>query len=223
MTHVPGTAVWTATAGTLSAANGVTVLWTAPDTAQRVTVTGGAGSIHFDVLAPTDVHMDRFGGTGVKHTLNRPDSGMETQPSLLPDTVNFNRVIYRELNVAAVATTPGVYSCHNGAGHCRQPAGGVCPDLAMTTTVTAGKGTQSVLGDCVYSGDCGQAAPFTAGSITFSMGYEYKVGTGAFRAIRNVVQTSSLDADRVTLRSSKAGANAQTTVASPTVTIAVCP
>jgi outer membrane protein OmpA-like peptidoglycan-associated protein len=223
MTHSPGAAAWTATAGKLSAANGVTVLWTAPDTAQKVTVTGGAASIQFDVLAPTDVHMDRFGGTGVKHTKDQPDSGMETQPFLLPDTVNFNKVTYHELNVAAVATVPGVYSCNNGAGHCRQPAGGVCPDLAMTATVTAGKGTQAVLGDCVYSGHCGTPPPFTAGSITFTMGYEYKIGTGAFHAIRNVVQSSSLDPDLVTLRSSKAGANAQTTVASPTVAIAACP
>ena len=223
LTHAPGAAAWATTAGTLSAANGVTVTLTAPDTAQRVTVTGGGTTIIFDVLAPTDVHMDRFGATGVKHTQNHADSGIETQPFLLPDTVNFRNVIYHELNVAAVVTSPGAYSCFaGGVGHCRAAAGGVCQDLAMTNTVVAGKGTQAVLTDCVYSGDCQQAAPFVPGSITFSIGYEYKVGAGPFHNIRTVDQQSTL-ALGVILTSSKAGANGVTTVASPTVAIADCP
>jgi hypothetical protein len=223
LTHAPGAAAWATTAGKLSSANGIIVTLTAPDTAQQVTVTGGGTTIIFDVLAPTAVHMDRLGATGVKHTQNHADSGIATQPFLLPDTVNFRNVIYHELNVAAAATSPGVYSCFAaGVGHCKQPAGGVCPDLFMTDTVVAGNGTQAVRGDCVYSGDCQQAAPFVSGSITFSIGYEYKVGAGPFHNIATVVQQSSLAADGVTLTSSKAGANGQTTVASPTVAIAGC-
>ena len=61
-----------------------------------MTVTAGRVSIAFDIIAPNDVHMDPFAGTGVKHTQNAADSGIETVPFLLPDTVNFLNVTYRE-------------------------------------------------------------------------------------------------------------------------------
>lgn len=168
--------------------------------------------------------MDREPGTGVKHTLNQADSGIQTRVFLGPDTVNFSRVRYRELNVAGVPTTPGVYSCNTfSTGHCSGATAGACPDKALTDTVVAGKGTQSVLGDCAYSGHCGTAPPFVPGSITVNIPYEYKVGTGAFRAIRNVAQIHTLDADASTLTSSKAGATGSTTVAAAGVVIPQCP
>ncbi|HSN40657.1 MAG TPA: DUF4157 domain-containing protein [Burkholderiales bacterium] len=224
LTHAPGTAAWTTTGGTLSAANGVTVILTAPDTAQTITVRAGTATISFDVIAPTSVAMDREPGTGVKHTLNQPDSGIQTRVFLGPDTVNFNRVRYRELNVAGVPTVPGVYSCNTfSTGHCAGAVAGACPDKALTNTVVAGKGTQSVLGDCAYSGHCGTAPPFVPGSITVNIPYEYKVGAGAFHAITNVPQVHTLAADASTLTSSKAGAAGATTVAAATVAIPQCP
>ena len=224
LTHAPGSAAWTTTDGTLSAANGVTVILTAPDTAKRITVNAGTATISFDVIAPTSVAMDREPGTGVKHTLSQPDSGIQTRVFLGADTVNFSRVRYRELNVAGVPTSPGVYSCNTfSTGHCSGAAAGACPDKALTDTVIAGKGTQSVLGDCAYSGHCGTAPPFVPGSITVNIPYEYKVGTGAFHAIRNVAQIHTLDADASTLTSSKAGATGSTTVAAAGVIIPQCP
>jgi peptidoglycan hydrolase-like protein with peptidoglycan-binding domain len=223
LTHAPGTAAWTTTGGRLSAANGVTVILSAPDTARRITVAAGTATLAFDVIAPTGVHMDRFPGTGIKHTQNHADSGIETQPFLLPDTVNFNKVVYRELNVAAAVTNPGSYSCFTGFGHCRAAAGGVCNDLLCTDTVDTGKGTKTALGDCVYSGDCVQTAPFKPGSITFAIPYEYKIGAGTFRQFTTVNQVSALAADGLTLTSDKAGAHGDTTLASGTGTIAQCP
>ena len=224
LTHAPGSAAWTTTDGTLSAANGVTVILTAPDRAKRITVNAGAATISFDVIAPTSVAMDRESGTGVKHTLNQPDSGIQTRVFLGADTVNFSRVRYRELNVAGVPTSPGVYSCNTfSTGHCSGATAGACPDKALTDTVVAGKGTQSVLGDCAYSGHCGTAPPFVPGSITVNIPYEYKVGTGAFHTIRNVVQIHTLEADASTLTSSKAGATGSTTVAAAGVIIPQCP
>jgi hypothetical protein len=223
LTHSPGSAAWTRTAGTLSAANGVTVIFTAPDTTQNVTVRAGAATIVLHVIAPTSVIMDREPGTGVKHTLNRPNSGIQTRVFLGPDTVNFNKVRYRELDVNAVAN--GVYSCFGTTptGHCNAGGGGApCPDKAVTSTVVAGKGTQSVRGDCAYSGECGTAPPFVSGSITFSIPYEYKVGAGAFRWFRTVVQIHSLVAVASLLTSSKAGAAGSTTVAAATVIIPQC-
>jgi hypothetical protein len=223
LTHSPGSATWTTTAGTVSPSTGTIVIFTALDTAQTVTVTGGAATIVFTVIAPSSVHMDRFSGTGVKHQFNRPDSGIETLPFLLPDTVNFLNVTYRELNTGATAS--GVYSCHGGGsvGHCKQPAGGACPDLFMTDTVVPSKGTQAVRGDCVYSGDCSVAAPFAPGSISFSIPYEYKVGAGAYHHFHTVAQVSTLAADASTLTSDKAGAHGDTKVAAGTVTIPQCP
>jgi hypothetical protein len=226
LTHTPGSAAWTSTGGKLSAASGVTVILTAPDIAQSITVTAGAATITFTVLAPTSVAMDREPGTGVQHTVNRPNSGIQTRVFLGPDTVNFSRARYRELDVNATATVPGAYSCFaTGTGHCGAGGGGApCPDKALTSTVVAGKGTQSLLGDCACSGDCRTAAPFVAGSISFSIPYEYKVGTGAFHAITNVPQLHTLAADLSTLTSSKGGgANGSTTVAAATVTLAQCP
>jgi outer membrane protein OmpA-like peptidoglycan-associated protein len=221
LTHVPGVAAWATTGGTLSAAAGVTVILTAPDTAQRVTVTAGAANIAFDVLAPTSVAMTREPGTGVKHAVGRPDSGIQTRVFLGPDTVNFTRARYRELDVDP--TTTGVYSCFGaGTGHCGAGGGGApCPDKALTNTVVAGLGTQSLLGDCAYSGDCGTAAPFAAGGLTYSIPYEYRVGAGAFHAIVNVPQLHFHFFGG--LSTGKAGALGTTTVGSATVTIPACP
>ena len=223
LSHTPGPANWTTTAGTLSPNSGVVVILTAPDTAQTVTVTGGAAALDFSIVVPSNVHMDRFSGTGVKHTKDHADSGIETLPFLLPDTVNFSRIRYREINVGAAVTSPGAYSCHAGVGHCRAQAGGACPDLFMTDTVVGGKGTQAVLGDCVYSGDCLQTAPFTLGTISFTMPYEYKVDSSAFRQFAVVNQVSALAADATTLTSEKAGAKGATTVPAASGVIPQCP
>jgi len=219
LTHAPGAAAWATTAGTLSAANGVTVKLTAPDTAQKVTVTAGTANIVFDVIAPNDVHMDPL--AGMKHTKDHADSGIIVQPFLLPDNVNFYNVTYRELNVGA--NTSGTYSCFGaGTGHCKQPSGGACPDLFMTNTVAAGKGTQAVRADCAYSGDCLEAKPQRPGMLYFAIPYEYKVGTGVYRQFRIVLQMHMLAPDFSTLMSYKYGASGFTTVGAATSAIPGC-
>ena len=225
LTHSSGNAVtaWVATAGTFSAPTGASVVFSAPDTAQTVTITAGGATLDFTIIAPDDVHMDNVGGV-VKHNLNLPDSGILTDVFLLPDDVNFNKVTYRELDVVGVPTA-GAYSCNTfSGGHC-PPAGLTpCGDKALTATVIAGKGTKSVLGDCAYSGHCGGSPPFLPGSISLSIPYEYKVGAaGTFRSIRTVGQVHILAADASTLTTGKAGASGTTTVASVTALIGACP
>jgi peptidoglycan hydrolase-like protein with peptidoglycan-binding domain len=231
LTHAPGSAAWTTSVGPapLSATNGDRVIFTAPDTfpakTQRITVTAGAATKDFDVTAPTSVAMDREPGTGVLHKLNRPRSGIQTRVFLGPDSVNFsNRVRYRELDVAAVAS-PGVYSCNPGSGgHCNAGGGGApCNDKGLINTVVAGMGTQSEFGDCACSGDCNQPPPFVAGRLTINIPYEYRVGAGAFHSITSVLQVHTLEPDLSTLTSSKAGANGTTTVAAGTVSLPGCP
>ena len=207
LTHSAGSVAWTTTAGRLSAVTGPRVVLSAPDTAQSVTVTGGTATKSFDVIAPNDVFMERF-GTLQQHCVNRPDSGMETEPFLLPDHVNFEAVIYHELEAKAVGS--GVYSCLTGRGHL---VGGISRDLLMTTDVVPGKGTRAILKDCVYSGDClSRRAPFAPGSVIIDIPYEYKIGTGPFHAFKTVRQMSSLAADGVSLSSEKARAHSTTTV-----------
>jgi hypothetical protein len=225
LTHSAGSATWSTTAGTLSAVNGISVTFTAPDVAGGVTIRANAASLTFTVMAPIALTMDREPGTGVKHTQNRADSGIQTRPHLLPDVVNFHNVEYREMDVAGTATSPGPYSCNPASGgHCSAGGGGAaCRTLSMTDTVVSGLGTRAVLGDCAYSGHCGTAPPFAAASLLLNIPHEYRVGSGPFRPFYTVVQLHTVAADGTTLTTFKAGATGQVQVADPTVTIAACP
>jgi peptidoglycan hydrolase-like protein with peptidoglycan-binding domain len=209
MTHSAGSVPWSTSAGTLSAATGTTVRLTAPDTAQTVTVTAGTATKRFTVIAPNGIHMDRFPGTGIRHTHNQPDSGIQTRPFLLPDTVNFSNVQYREVDVPATASGP--WTCHIGVGHDPHPATLTCSD-----TVIAGKGTRANARDTVYSGHCGGTPPFTPGHITFNIPNEYKVGSGSFHRFTTVTQQHTLAADASTCNTDKAGAHADVSVTDPT-------
>jgi peptidoglycan hydrolase-like protein with peptidoglycan-binding domain len=226
LTHSLGTAAtaWVATAGTFlppAGATGAVVVFAAPDTAQTVTITASGVTITLTIVAPTGAHMDRFPGSGVKHTLNLADVGIQTQPFLLPDTVNFNKVVYHELDVAGTTAAP--FPCGLPPGHCGAGGGGAaCGDLPMTATVVAGKGTQSAQSDCAFMGSCGTTPPFTPVVFTIAIPYEYKVGTGAFHAFSTVNQVHALLADASTLTADKAGAHGDTTVASPTSTAGPC-
>jgi len=227
LTHSSGdpTTAWATTAGTLSAPVGATTVFSAPDTAQTVTVTAGGASIRFTILAPADVFMERATGSNIKHHENRQDSGLLLDVFLLPDNVNFRNVRYRELDVLATALPAGsAYSCHNAnVGHCSPTGTGPCGDKAMLNRVVAGKGTQSELGDCAYSGQCNGGPPFTPGIIFFIIPYEYRVGAGAFHRFDTVLQIHSLAADGNTLNTTKANASDSTTVTAVTTLIPECP
>ena len=110
-------------------------------------------------------------------------------------------------------------------GHCSAGGGGApCPDNPLSNIVVAGFGTQDLPPpDCAYSGHCGGTPPFAPGSVSLSIPYEYKVGTGAFHAITNVPQVHTLAADASTLTTSKAGASGSTTVAAASLALAQCP
>lgn len=217
LTHKKRHVNWTTTAGILSDAIDHTIKFTAPDIPKKVTITGRRSSITFDVIAPEGVFMERKGSTGVIHTQNRPDSGLNLQVYLQPDTVNFYKVQYHEVNVAAIGE--GEYQSLNGKPHDEHPK-----VMYLSDTVVSQKGTKVANGgDCVYSGDPGSTPPFKKGSITFDIPYEYKVGWGTFYPFATVTQESTLDSDGSALKSSKANASGETTVASPTVINMECP
>jgi hypothetical protein len=111
------------------------------------------------------------------------------------------------------------------AGHCGAGGGGAaCANHPLSNTVVAGLGTQDLPPpDCAYSGHCGGSPPFTPGSITLTIPYEYRVGGGAFHRITTVSQVHTLAADGSTLTTTKAGASGTTTVATATTALAQCP
>jgi hypothetical protein len=210
VTYSGGNATWTATAGTLSPAAGATVRFTAPDTAQDVTITAtgscGKVTITFTIVAPSSYHMESLGG--VQHTHNRPDIGMRAESYVLPDDVNFYNMETQELDIGAVAT--GVYACLAGTGH--HPGG----PATMSDNVVAGKGTKENSTDHVFSGDCGTPPPFAPGHIVFDIPNQYRVGGGAWHNFTPSHQECILAADASTLTADKAGAHADSTVGAPT-------
>lgn len=219
LTHSAGVALWTATGGTLSSTSGSSVTLTAPDTAQNITVRAGGTGVatkNFTVIEPNRVNMDREIGTGIKHTVNMPNVGIKTSPFLSPDTVNFYNVIIHEIDLPGVPTSPGVYSCNPfSTNHC----GGPCGDAPATNVVVANKGTKIDGIDTVYSGHCGGTAPFTPGSLTLNIPWEYKIGTGSYHQFDIVTQHHALLADtNATLVSRKARATGITWVSFPSST-----
>jgi hypothetical protein len=217
LTYSGGTATWTTTLGRVSPAVGSTSMFTAPDISivGTVSASGSCGRVDtiFIVESPTGVNMARVPGSGIRHTINRPDSGIKTLTYLTPDTVNFYNTEFRELDVPASCT--GVYTPFNGVGH------GPYPFVGMTNIVVSGLGTQSnpATPDNIYSGDPPLFPPFVPGHIIFDIPYEYRVGGGAFMSFRTVRQISELHSDPAqTLTSDKAGAHGDTTVPAPTST-----
>jgi hypothetical protein len=200
-----GSATWTKSGGgTLSATSGATVTYTAPDTGGSVTLTatgsGCTASITFTFVAPSAVNMRIYPGTGTLHTQNRPDIGMKTAIYFGPDDVSFYNIQYHEVDIACVAN--GVYAPFNGLGHDAHPA-----TLSASTDVVSGSGTRMNARDTVFSGDPATAAPFAAGTETYDIPYEYKVGGGSFHRFATVRQQAALAADG-TLTATKGGASA---------------
>lgn len=211
--YTHGATTWFTTGGNLSVKPPATsdkCTLDAPDTAGPITVTAGTASVTFQVVAPTGVFMERRGG--IKHTKNLPDSGIRVAVFIQPDTVNFYRITYHEMDIAFTPTVPGVYSCNPfKTGHCKAGGGGVpCPDLVVLDTVVIGKGTTTKIDDCAYSGHCGSAHPHIPGNVSGNIPHEYKVlgpTGGGFHPFPPVLQIHTLEADAVTLTTRKAAAS----------------
>jgi hypothetical protein len=215
LTYSAGSADWATTAGRLSAVRGVSVTLTAPDAAGQVTVTAGTAKISYTAIAPNIVLMERFPDTGISHTKDRPDSGIQTRPYLGPDTVNFYNIKYHEVNVGAMAS--GVYKPFDGIGHDLHPK-----TIRMFDDVVAGMGTRTRGKDTVCSGDPATPAPFETGSILYIIPYEYQVGDGPFRRFAYATQMCLYNAANSALYAYKAGAKGLTNVGSPTSNPEMC-
>ena len=221
VTYSLGAADWTiAGEGELSATNGATVTYTAPNTGGDVTLTATGGGcsamISFTIVEPTSVRMiKRFNSpTRVRHTQNMPNIGMLANIFLAPTDVNFHRVEWKELEVEFAAT--GVYLCNRpgGNGHSPNPN-----PLGMTTHVQHGMGTAAAAFDNIYSGHCG--APWTApqtGTMEYPIPWRWRVkGAAAFRVLTTVHQRFTVDAAGL-CTATKAGAIATVLATAPTST-----
>jgi len=218
LTFSGGLATWNATAGKLSVQAPNTadhVIWTAPDrAASPVTITAtGAGctaTVSFNVVEPSGVRQQRNPGTGIKHTVNKPDSGMKSTSYYLPDDVCFYNIETLEDEVNAVDT--GVYALMTDKGHHPSTTPSTC-----SMTVVAGLGTKENATDTVYSGYPAASPPYAPGSRTFNIPTKFCVAGGAWKQIELVVQQHVLANDGASLTSSKAGASTPTIkVADPT-------
>ena len=219
VTYSLGAADWTiAGDGELSATNGATVTFTAPNQAGSVTLTAtGSGcraSITFAIVAPSGVRMvKRFTSAArVQHTLNMPDVGMLTNIFLTPSDVNFHRIQWLEDEINFTAT--GVYLCNRpgGNGHSPNPN-----PLGMTTHVQERVGTAAAAFDHIYSGHCGAAwaAPQT-GTMLYPINWRWRVGnSGGFHLLTTVNQRFNVDAAGV-CTGTKAGARCAVLATAPT-------
>jgi hypothetical protein len=204
LTYTGGITLWTKTAGEFDTVLPTAkVRWTAPDVPGSVTITAGTATITFSVLAPARVFMQRVGAR--QHEVNRPDTGVRMRPYLLPDNVNFYMVIYREMDVNAVAT--GVWACFMSppVGHCGKGGGGApCDDLHVSNKVVSGRGTETTDDDCAYSGDCLTAPPFPAGTISFDIPHQYRIlGKTTYHPFASTLQLHTLATDGVSLSTEK--------------------
>jgi hypothetical protein len=110
---------------------------------------------------------------GEWHWSNRPNIGIHTQIYIAPDSVNFGAVWCQEEQASFVAT--GVYSFMNGQNHEAAPT-----PFSFTTNVVPGLGTLATVMDNVLSGDPGTPAPFTPGTETCTIPWDFRVGTNAW-------------------------------------------
>jgi hypothetical protein len=217
--YTHGSTTWATTGGALSSLTGAKVRLDAPDVPGTIIVSAGtAPPVSFTVLAPTGVFMERRGG--MKHKKDRPNSGIRVRPYLMPDTVNFYRVIYHELDIA-FSPTGGAYACNpSSGGHCLRGGGNVpCADIDVKNKVVAGKGTETDDDDCAFSGSC--PGPATSpGALDGDIPHEYKVRGptgGAFHAFPTVHQHHDLAADLLTLTTTKGTASGTIKVTDNTV------
>ena len=161
---------WSVSAGGLSATNGSGVTFTAPDRAATATVTvtvrNASQTISFDVIEPSGVIQVT---NSLQHTVNRPDIGFHGTIYLTPDTVNFGAIECQEEQAYAVAN--GVYSQYNGTNHEDAPT-----PFPFTSTVVSGFGTLSYVMDQVYSGNPTNSPPFSPGTETVTIPWDFRVG-----------------------------------------------
>jgi hypothetical protein len=178
----PSSTTWSLSGGgTLSATNGTTITFTAPDRATNCTITAncigtsGCNTKTFIVYEPSSVNLST-NFLPLRHASGRPDIGFQAVIGLMPDTVNFANVECQE--EAANFTASGVFSFMNGNLH--QSNGPTV--VYFSPRVYSGFGTAAWIPDIVYSGDStSNLPPFTNGTESVIIPWDFRVGSGAWK------------------------------------------
>jgi hypothetical protein len=170
--------------------------------------------IIFNVIEPSSVTQVPYPGYGTLHIFNRPTGGMYTQIYIGPDNVNFYKVSFKEMDVAAICSCPGAFCWDSGNGH---GPGGALP---LTDTVVAGLGTFAGAGvsDECWSGYDPTVPPAPTavpGTEIYNIPWLFAVGSQPFAAITTVVQKCELAADGISLTVSKATATMSCKIGDP--------
>lgn len=178
--------------GTLSATSGISVRFTAHDRAStptvRATVNGVARQITYNVLEPSGITIEREPGTGIEHTVNTSSVGFIGRAWYSPTDVSFINIQVRERGApefSVPASATGFYSLWNGLQHDMGPWAAVVPG-------TDAKGSKDSVIDSIHSGQ--RNPPYSPGTLTWSIPWEFRVGTGAGKVFTTVTHQSTATA-----------------------------
>lgn len=200
--------------------SGKTILYRASVTPTTETITavdtqdGKTASITFTVIAPTGVHLEKVPSKVNHHWQGRPSIGFNAAIYLLPDTVSFDQVTFREGDATYNIAT-GVYAFMKGLSHDPET------DTRPVDNVEPGKGNH-LAGepDDIWSGDKAQLTPpFAPGTQIVDIPFEYLDPSdlsGKFHPCCHVIQTCTLEQDGVTLTAKKGNASHTIKVSDPT-------
>lgn len=195
--------------GTLSAATGGAITFTAGDIAGTATVGVSAQgcltkTATYTIIAPSGLLFVPV--NGIKHTKDFADIGMQANVYLQPDSVSFKGIAYLEAD--ALATATGVYACLNNQGHNPNPN----PLIGQNDDIV-GLGTP-ISTDTIESGSC-SGDQLVDGSVSVNIPQIYMVGLGGVRHTISVVQhIASASGGALNIR--KGAASRSTNVSSPT-------
>ena len=218
LTYSLGSATWTVSKGTLTAATGQTTRFQAPDRAATVTITATGGgctsTVTFTVIEPASVSMERPAGSGIYHTNGIPSVGIQAEIYLKPDTVSFQFIEISEDDCPGVVTGYFVGTALDGVRHGTHGAGTWVP----VASPVAGKGSKVIAKDTAQSGHCNFGTPYANGTFDWAIPWKFRVGSsGADKVFATVHQRFTIDAAG-DMTVSKGGATGAAKLADPTST-----
>jgi len=207
-----GSVTWSVESGggTVSTQSGLSTTFTAPDRAatcvvKAITSDDEECSVTFNVVEPSGVNIVQEPGTGVWHTNNTASVGFKGRLYILPADVSFQQIEIREEDVAGVGV--GYLSFKNGEPHGLKN----WIPVDSPTNDTSGSKVNGV--DTISSGTYTQQ-PYSNGTFTWAIPWEFRVGTGSEKEFSTVTHKEEIDANG-NMTISKGGASKSKNYADP--------
>ncbi|WP_152099899.1 hypothetical protein [Lacipirellula parvula] len=163
--------------------------WTAGDRACSAQLCAEANGCKqcktLKIVEPSGVTIEKEAGTGVWHVHNTGSVGFKGRPYITAANVSFANIEVREGAVAAVAN--GYFASYNGLMHAVGGWVNVLP-------VVVGKGSKVDGVDTISMGAF-TTTPFSAGSLSWPIPWEFRVGTGTPKQFAVVTHLSVIEGD----------------------------